>query len=418
MKKRIILIICLWMIANLGAQNSQNPQREFAQLKQSGQLLEQVRFLTEHQDFETEQEELAYVYLSLGNYKLAQENLLKYIAKDSANIKAHLSLATCYKMRSYTKKAYFTYVDVHQLDSTNVEALVNLGRLSTKLKAKGSVGYYKQLIALNPDNPKWYEALGDKYNLSHNLNEAHSYYLKAYRLDEESLTYIFRMAQSHKKLREADSSRYYINKGLGVDPGNSAFTKLLMSNMYKNKEYDSLLILAEKRIEADRRDFTAYQYAGLAAMKLEQWDISEKYLRVAWIIDREAIAAYYMGLMYEAKKDYKMALSYFQISIDEVNRDNDDEYYHMAEIYYKMDQGHKAYEYYKKAYQANGGSSKALYNLIILSDKIETDKQIVYNYLERYNGRFESRDEKKTAYVQARMKEIEKEYFMRGESLN
>ena len=65
----------------------------------------------------------------------------------------------------------------------------------------------------------------------------------------------------------------------------------------------------------------------------------------------------------------------------------------------------------------NRKNYKALYQLAKLSDDYYKDKKIAYKLYIKYIEAFYDKDEVITAFVKRRIKDIKKEYFIRGEIL-
>ena len=58
-----------------------------------------------------------------------------------------------------------------------------------------------------------------------------------------------------------------------------------------------------------------------------------------------------------------------------------------------------------------------MYQLAKISDDYYKEKKIAYKHYINYIERFYDADEDISAFVRSRIKEIKKEYFLRGESL-
>ena len=73
---------------------------------------------------------------------------------------------------------------------------------------------------------------------------------------------------------------------------------------------------------------------------------------------------------------------------------------------------------FKEAYAENRKNYKALYQIAKLSDDYYKDKKIAYNEYKKYMETFYNRDEVISVFVERRIKEIKKEYFLEGELLD
>jgi hypothetical protein len=86
-------------------------------------------------------------------------------------------------------------------------------------------------------------------------------------------------------------------------------------------------------------------------------------------------------------------------------------------MYYETKKPKRAMKAFEEAYKENSSNYKALYQLAKLSDDYYKEKKIAYRHYNRYIERFYDSDEDIAAFVRSRIKEIKKEYFLRGESL-
>ena len=84
---------------------------------------------------------------------------------------------------------------------------------------------------------------------------------------------------------------------------------------------------------------------------------------------------------------------------------------------YMANDGQQAIDMFKKATIENRNNFKALYQQASMSDDYYKDKKIGYQLYEKYINNFEKRDSVLTNYAKRRIREIKKEYFLKGETL-
>ncbi len=95
----------------------------------------------------------------------------------------------------------------------------------------------------------------------------------------------------------------------------------------------------------------------------------------------------------------------------------DEEYYVMARVYYELKKPKQAINAYQNSFKENPRNYRALYQLAKLFDDYYKDKKIAYKHYIKYIETFYDVDEGMSAFVRNRIKEIKKEYFLRGETL-
>ncbi|MGB0777182.1 MAG: tetratricopeptide repeat protein [Flavobacteriaceae bacterium] len=405
-----LLILCVLVSTTVASQQKE----EFNDLIESGELIKARDYLISQPELDNEIHQLAGLYYTLGNYSLAEKTYESYLTKDATNVAWKLGLAKTYLNRAYNDKAKDLYLELFQQDSSNVSVLLSLA----KLDKANYRDYYERLIRIDSLNPSYPYQIGLNLSKSRHLFNAEPYYIKAHELDPDNLLYLIRLASLYDDIKEPKLAELYIDKGLALSPKNSAFVKMKLAALYKRKAYNEVVVLGLSRFEKSPKDVTAVQYLGLSYMKLENYEQAERFLMLYWMLEKsDPKASYYLGLMYEQSKNYDRAVSFFSMAQNMNDKENDNVYYHMAQVFYAQEKPESAYEYYLKAFDANRNMSKALYNAILLAKNLDIDQQKQYAMLEDYFGRFESRNKKRTTYVQAEMKRVRKDLFMQGVTL-
>jgi lipoprotein NlpI len=110
-----------------------------------------------------------------------------------------------------------------------------------------------------------------------------------------------------------------------------------------------------------------------------------------------------------------MATLYLHQSILSVKPDMDKQYYLLGIISKEADNLQAAIENFDKSHKNNYKNYKALFELAVTSDAYYKDKKIALKLYKSYFEKFKSNDNIMTAYVEGRIKEIKKQYFIEGE---
>ena len=116
-------------------------------------------------------------------------------------------------------------------------------------------------------------------------------------------------------------------------------------------------------------------------------------------------------------ENYQRAMMNYRLATFIGKEKRDEEYYGTGHAHLKLKQPKMAMAMFDKAYKENRGNHKALYQLAKTSDDYYKDKKKAYKYYDQYVMQFEFKDKDLTAYAKRRIKEITKDYFLRGEKI-
>jgi tetratricopeptide (TPR) repeat protein len=149
---------------------------------------------------------------------------------------------------------------------------------------------------------------------------------------------------------------------------------------------------------------------------LQDFEQAEIYFRNAIKLDPDnSQILYRLASLYYDKKDNKMATFYLHRSISSVKPDVDKQYYLLGVISKEENNLKAAIDNFEKSYQNNYINYKALFELSVTSDIYYDDKKIALKKFQQFVAKFKSKDETMTAYAEGRIKEIKKQYFLKGE---
>ena len=167
-----------------------------------------------------------------------------------------------------------------------------------------------------------------------------------------------------------------------------------------------------------KKDTYSINALGKVYYNLDSLEKSKKYFTKLSYIDKENYKANtYLGHIAMNEKDYKAAMINYMVATFKGQEDRDEEYYGLAMMYYETKKQKLAMKALEQAFNENKGNYRALYQLAKISDDYYKEKKIAYRHYNRYIERFYDSDEDIAAFVRSRIKEIKKEYFLRGETL-
>ena len=415
MKKKI-LIVLLFGILKVGAQTST--------FSASDSLFAKGRYKLALKELENKPSSFlsnykkAVIYESIDNYKKTAEFLEKAIVfKDDE--KAKLKLAKMYQILKKSKKAVPIYEAILEKDSLNLVLKYKLGKLYliTRNAEKAAITF-KYLIRKDDTNANYSYHLGLAYALKGKRDPMMNSFIDTFEKDTLHLKAITRLAKSFKKLKDVDSTQLFVNKGLAISPNDIDLNKLKINQLFREKKYIEAVPLLLNLDTIDKKDTYSKSMLGRTYYNLDSLDQAKKYFKKLSYMDKENYKARtYLGHIALKQKEYRAAqMNYFMATfIGEEKRD--EEYYGLATVFYETKKPKQAMRAFEEAFKENRRNYKALYQLAKLSDDYYKDKKIAYKHYIKYIETFYESDEDMANFVRRRIKDIKKEYFLKGETL-
>lgn len=360
----------------------------------------------------------AVIYEAIDNHKKAVEFLEKSITfKDDE--KAKLKLAKNYRALKQSKKAIPIYEEILAKDSLNLVLKYQLGKIYIiNRKPKEAIKTFQYLIKNDAENANYSYHLGLSYALNGQRNPMINSLIDTYVKDATHLKAITRLAKSFKKLNDKDSTQLFVDKGLALNKNHIDLNKLKINRLFRDKDYKEAVSLLLNLDTIDKKDTYSKSMLGRVYFKMDSLDKAKKYFTKLSFIDRENFKANtYLGHIAMMEKDYNAAFLNYTIATFKGKEKRDEEYFGLATMYYETNKIPQAINTFKEAYAENSSNYKALYQVAKLSDDYYKDKKIAYKHYNNYIERFYEKDEVINKFVRRRIKDIKKEYFIRGESL-
>ena len=415
MKKKILIVV-LFVIVKVGAQTSTFSVID--SLFAKGRYKLALKKLDKKLPSFLSNFKKAVIYESIDNYKKTVEFLEKAITiKDDK--KAKLKLAKNYRRLKKSKKAILIYEEILLKDSLNLVLQYQLGKLYliTRNAEKGAA-IFKYLIKMDATNANYSYHLGLAYTLKGQRNLMINSFIATFEKDTLHLKAITRLAKSFKKLKDIDSTQLFVDKGLVLSPNHFELNQLKINQLFKDKKYKETLPFLLNIDSLHKKDTYSINALGKVYYNLDSLEKSKKYFTKLSYIDKENYKANtYLGHIAMKEKDYKAAMINYMVATFKGQEDRDEEYYGLAMMYYETKKQKLAMKALEQAFNENKGNYRALYQLAKISDDYYKEKKIAYRHYNRYIERFYDSDEDIAAFVRSRIKEIKKEYFLRGETL-
>ncbi|MDT8418016.1 MAG: tetratricopeptide repeat protein [Lutibacter sp.] len=361
-------------------------------------------------------EKSAGVYQSIGSDTKALECLNKAL-EFGTNESIKVKLAQLFVSTGFTSKAVETYESLIEKDTSNLLIANSLGKLFLSLnQAEKAEKIYRYLMKMDTVNPNYPYQLAESLEKQNKHSEMGQRYLDAYKLDTLHIKSIFGLAQFFKSLNFKDSTSLFIDKGLKTDPNNLNFNQLKANELYFLKDFSGALTYLKKLDSLNFSSVQIYEMFGMCHYNLQDFELAEKYFKNAIKLDPDnSQILYRLASLYYDKKDNKMASFYLHRSISSVKPDIDKQYYLLGIISKEADNLQAAIENFEKSYKNNYKNYKALFELAVTSDAYFKDKKIALKHYKSYAEKFNSSDNIMAAFVEGRIKEIKKQYFIEGE---
>ncbi|MCG1035861.1 tetratricopeptide repeat protein [Polaribacter sargassicola] len=360
----------------------------------------------------------AIIYESIDNYAKTVLFLEKALVFKE-DYKAKLKLAKAYQRLKKTYKSIKIYEDILAKDSLNLVLKYQLGKLYLVSKnGDKAIKVFKDLIKKDTLNAHYSYQLGLSYAIKNDRDRMINSFLDTYAKDSTHLNAILRLSTSFNKLKDKDSTRIFVDKGLQIDSNHVSLNKLKINLLYKDKKYVEALPFLFKLDTISKNDTYPISMLGRTFYNLDSLDKAKKYFNKLKFVERDNFKPYtFLGHIAMKEKNYKLAELNYRMATYIGKEKRDEEYFGMATMYYETKKPKQAIINFEKAYKENFNNYKALFQLAKLSDDFYKDKKIAYAHYKRYIERFESKDKVITDFVEKRLKEIKKEYFLRGETL-
>ncbi|WP_299064792.1 tetratricopeptide repeat protein [uncultured Polaribacter sp.] len=416
MKKRI-LIVLLFVVVKVGAQTSAFSAIDSLSDKGRYHLALKKLKAIKNQSFLSNYK-TAVIYESIDNYK-ETANYLETALKFKEDNKASLKLAKVYQKLSKSNQSIAIYEKLLAKDSLNLILEYQLGKLYLQYrKSKKAISLFKDLIEKDSTNAHYSYQLGLAYAYIKDRDRMINSFIETYKKDSLHVKSISKLALSFFKLREKDSTYLFINKGLAVAPNHININKVKVNQLYREKKIKEIVPVLLKLDSIKPMDLFTNTMLGKVYYNLEDFDNAKLRFENAAELDATNYKTYtYLGHIGMKKEDFTKAMFNYYRATTIGKEKRDEEYYGLASAYYKMKRPKMALRFYEKAFEENRKNYNAKFQVAKITDDLYKDKQMAYKQYKSYNDRFANIDKVESDYVQKRISEIKKDYFMRGEKL-
>ncbi|QOD60440.1 tetratricopeptide repeat protein [Polaribacter haliotis] len=417
MKKKILIILLFITILKVEAQSSTFSVVD--SLFEKGRYQLALKELANMDASFSSNYKTATIYESIDNYKKTAEFLEKALEFQNDE-QAKLKLAKAYQRLKKPNKSIKIYEEITSKDSLNLVLKYQLGKLylitNNATKAKK---LFKKLIKKDPTNAHYSYQLALAYAKGNDRDRMINSFIDTFEKDTTHLKAIAHLASSFQKLKEIDSTKLFVEKGLELDKNHINLNKLKINQLYREKKYKESIPLLLNLDTIDKKDTYSTSMLGRTYYNLDSLEKSKKYFKKLSILDRENYKAFtYLGHIAMKEKKYTGAQFYYRIATTRGKEKRDEEYFGLATMFYETKKPKDALINFEKAYKENTRNYRALYQLAKISDDYYKEKKIAYRHYIKYMDNFQDKDADMTNFIKRRIAEIKNDYFMRGEKLD
>jgi len=240
-----------------------------------------------------------------GNFEQAIPILVRQLPVDSSDVNILRKLANAHFQLGDTKSSLTYYLKLLDFDKDDIPTIKRLATIyELEENTPKALKYYLKLTKLLPENGTFFRKVAAQYAKAGESNGAYENYLKAYALNKRDLLTIKSLTEillARDKVTAADSILW---QARAYDSNNIAYALLTARSKYKQKQYDSVIVVMEAI--RGRLDFTNYynKLLGYSYMKEDSIDKAIVCLERSLVDEGNPEKAhYYLSEAYAKKGD-------------------------------------------------------------------------------------------------------------------
>lgn len=372
--------------------------------------LQQLEDLSRQPESAEKYQQIGKLYMQTGNYNQACHNFNKSLIINNKST-VRLELANAFEKAGFKRKAILEWQKIIAKDSTNDLARYRLAKLFISIHKKDNafslLTYLHEKDARNPNYPylmaKCNELVSTKIK----------YLRKAYQIDNRHIKSIQALAIYYNTLKMYDSTMYFVQNGLQLQPENERLLRLKTINLYRKHQFKSMLHNLQKMNSLGYGSYFVYKNMGLALMQLHKYNDAEKYFNIAHTYkDDLPELFYYKALLYKRWGKFTLAKKNFKISLALKKPDTDKEYYQLGMMALEENKLKTAMQYFKRALNNNPNNPNASLQIAHLTFIYLKQPKIALDLYRKYLAKFEKKYPKQAQLAHSDMKKIESQLFM------
>lgn len=298
--------------------------------------------------------DIAFIYLSRGEYAEALELLEKGDAINDGNVDLLFELAFCYEQNEDYEKAIQTYNRILDIDSYTDEAWFNLGQIYFALQEfPKALEAYDFALTIDENDSLTCLQKGHVHFQLDQFEKAIESYLEYQKMTSNIWETEIFIAECYEKMERYDESITYYQHSLDAHPKNyDALTGIGICLLEQEKFAESKVFI-EQALTIDSEASDAWVYLAEAMIGLDDTDNALlAYLKSISLDYNQADTLMAIANIYLEKGEYKTALHYY---LDAQQQDESLEYIDLfiGVAHFKNDNIIESIPYLQKAVREN-----------------------------------------------------------------
>ncbi len=246
----------------------------------------------------------------IEDYNTAFTDLVEYVYSDAEiNDSAYLWLGkTSYQLQYYIDAvSYFqNFLDFYPNSEEAYDELI-WSHYYNEDEASAEETAYK-LLEINNKNTDAHFFLGFIYANNGEYQKSISHNLTVINIDESRYVADYNAAFSYYYSGKIDSSLYYLNKSLEINPEYELAYEFLTEIYYETGKYNDAISYATKTIELNSSTVESYSYRAKSYYSLGKYDEAIEDYKQYYELSLENTALYNIGLCYEKLGENETAI--------------------------------------------------------------------------------------------------------------
>ncbi len=337
--------------------------------------------------------DIGITYMKLGIFDEAVNYLEQSVSLDMGNVDTLKALGKFYYDRSLYRLAKGYYTKAIDVEYENEEARLYLGLIA--LKEKNSMDAYSVFASLLDAEDPYIGAaasalLGDKHLEENDVDTAKQMYLRSLAYDIEQPDVAVSLADLYAKNGDHDGVINIYENIVRTDPNNPDALETL-GNMYvKKDDYKKAAYYYKRLYNTGSNPYKSSFLLASSLYKIEEYNEALKYYKKVIYDERvgesHINSLFCVGEIYNAKKSYKNALSYYDRYLN--LSDNDSlAYNRMGTIYLTTEEYDLAETALRKAWELDNSDASSLLLLAQYYNNIGEEEVSfdTYKEIEKYH---------------------------------
>ncbi len=364
-------------------------------------------------------------YQRIMNFSKAIPMFYEANKLEPENIQTLLMIGNCHGSLGNNIAAKYTYIKVLDIDSNNVNAMINLGKTLIELEEFDEASeLYNTLIQSDSTNSYFFSQLGLCALKKGDKKLSKKYFRDSFILNDSNTKTILRLAKLYYNDKQLNQAVKLLQHGLTQNSKSKKLNKMFADIFYKKKQYEEAIIkylflitIGDSSAQTYQKLGMSYYYLsfnnGYQKEKVRELKLNEGIEALTKANNKDEtdpITTLYLGLCYKELSQHDEAIKYFEETLNRVFPDYLDEIYSNLGISYGETKNYiESIRAYKEALSFNPGKTNLYFYLANIYDNYYKDKSVAVLYYKKFLNEDANIDEKLAEYSKSRIELLNKE---------